>query len=158
MEAVVTPGSAVFSITARRQCSLTAKERHLAFGLIFAVSLVIGFAFAFFGAWPILPFAGLEVVAVYLAFRWVDRHAGDFERLTVDGDRVTVESVEREAVSRFELNRHWAQVVLARDGVSGQVRLALRSHGREVEFGRHLNDAERAQLAMELRRRLREKI
>jgi uncharacterized membrane protein len=155
MGLAVTAGAAGFSFTARRNCSLTTRERHLALGLIYAVSLAIGSAFALLGAWPILPFAGLEMAAVCLAFRWMEGHAGDFERLTVDGDRVTIETVERKTLRRFEFNRHWAQVVLARDRMSGHVRLALRSHGREVEFGSHLSDAERAQLARELRRRLR---
>jgi uncharacterized membrane protein len=156
MEVAVTAGAAGFSLTARRNCSLTTTERHVALGLIYAVSFAIAAAFALLGAWPILPFAGLEMAAVCLAFRWMDGHAGDFERLTVDGDRVTIETADREESSRFEFNRHWAQVVFARDRTSGRLRLALRSHGREVEFGRHLSDAQRAQLARELRRRFRE--
>jgi len=150
-------GAMQFSFTARPNCSLTAGGRRVAFALIFAVSLGIATAFAALGAWPILPFAGLEMAALYLAFRWVARHAGDFERLIVDGDVVTVEAADCARRECFRLNRHWAQVVLAADPVSGHSRLALRSHGREVPFGRHLTDAQRAQLAGELRRRLRER-
>ncbi len=150
-------GAVPFSITARANCSLTPGGRRVAFALIFAVSLGIASGFAILlGAWPVLPFAGLEMAALYLAFDWVNRHAGDFERLTVEGDVVTVEAWECARLERFRLNRHWARVVLAADPVSGHSRLALRSHGREVPFGRHLTDAERAHLAGELRRRLRE--
>lgn len=155
MEVAVSAGTA-YSFVARRNCSLTAGERRLAFGLIFTVSLVIALAFAAVGAWPILPFAGVEMAALYGAFRWVDGHAGDYERLTVNGDRVTVESVEAAAVRRFDFNRYWAQVILARDAATGRSRLALRSHGREVEFGTHLTEGERVQLARELGRKLRE--
>lgn len=153
MEAAVSAGAA-FSFVARRNCSLTARERSLAFGLILAVPFAIASAFALFGAWLILPFAGLEMGALYLAFRWIERHAGDFECLTVEGDRVTLESVDAARVRRFEFNRCWAQVILDRDPASGHSRLALRSHGREVEFGVHLTEGERAWLAGELGRKL----
>jgi uncharacterized membrane protein len=33
-----------------------------------AVTLAIGIGFALLGAWPILPFAGLEVLALAMAF------------------------------------------------------------------------------------------
>jgi len=52
-------------------------------------------------------------------------------------------------VSRFELNRYWAQVV--RQGP----RLALRSHGRDIEVGRHMCEEERCAMARDLARVLR---
>ncbi len=147
-------GAVQFSFTAKPNCSLTPGGRRVAFALIFAVSLGIASGFALLGAWPILPFAGLEMAALYLAFNWVERHAGDFEQLTVEGDSVTVEAFESMRLERFRLDRHWARVVMAADPVSGHSRLALRSHGREVPFGRHLTDFERARLARDLRRAL----
>jgi len=38
---------------------------------------------------------------------------------------------------------------------SGRGRLALRSHGREVEFGCHLTNEERERVAQELRQQLK---
>jgi uncharacterized membrane protein len=62
-----------------------------------------------------------------------------------------VEVHEGRKVTRLEMNRCWARVVCARDGS----RLALRSHGREIEVGRNLCNAERADMARELARELR---
>ena len=53
------------------------------FAFIFVVSLGIATAFAVLGAWLILPFAGLEMLVLYLAFRYVDRHAADYERIAI---------------------------------------------------------------------------
>jgi uncharacterized membrane protein len=94
------------------------------------------------------------MAVLYAAFRYVDLHAADYECLEINGDRVRIEIREGKAVRRVELNRHWAQVV--RRDASGRPRLALRSHGREVEFGRHLTNAERERVARELLRQLRQ--
>ena len=102
----------------------------------------------------ILPFAGLEVLVVYLAFRCLERHAGDFESLSIQDDRVLIVRRERGEVSRHEFNRYWAQVVLQPSRWGRQVVLALRSHGRQVEFGRHLTEEQRVEAARTIRTRL----
>jgi uncharacterized membrane protein len=137
--------------TARRNNSLSSSGRYLAFGFILAVSLGIAAAFSLIlGAWPILPYAGIEMLVLYLAFRYVDRHAGDYERITVRDCTVAVEVKDGERVSCVELDRYWAQVLDEPDG-----RILLRSHGREIELGRHLRDEERRAVSRELRRELR---
>lgn len=145
-----------FSLTARRNDSLSAAGRHLVFCLILAVSLAISVGFALVGAWPILPFAGAEMLALYLAFRYVARHAGDYERITVDGDRVLLEAADGDRVARHEFNRYWVQVVLDWAGSDGHCRLALRYCGKEVEFGRHLTDEEREAAARRLRQTIKD--
>ncbi len=152
MECVAAGGAVQFAFTARRNNSLSSSGRFFAFGCILAVSLGIALALTWvFGAWLILPFAGLEMLVLYLAFRHVERHAADYERVAVEGDRLNVEVLDGGRISRFEFNRCWAQVVCASDGS----RLALRSHGRELEIGRHLNEEQRLTVARQLRRELR---
>ena len=93
---------------------------------------------------------------LFIAFRHVERHAADFESLAIKGDRVLVERWERGKLSRYELNRYWAQVVLQRSAVpAAQRALALRSHGREVEFGQHLTEEQREAVAQTLKQQLR---
>lgn len=142
-----------FAYTARRNNSLSSAGRLLVFGFIFFVSVGIGLAFTVvLGAWPIMPFAGLEMLVLYLAFRYVDRHAEDYERLALLGDRLMLEVQEGGRLRRFDCNRHWASLIW--DAASA--RLALRSQGREVEIGRHLNEEERLSVARQLGRRLRD--
>jgi len=91
------------------------------------------------------------MLGLCLAFRHVELHSGDYEQVALDGDKLKVEVLEGRCVSRAELNRCWAQVVCASDGSS----VALRSHGREFEIGRHMNEQQRLALARELRQELR---
>lgn len=152
MECVDTGGAVQFASTARRNNSLSTSGRMFVFGFILAVSLGIALAFGWLlGAWLILPFSGLEMVVLCWAFHQVDRHAGDYERVAIEGDRLNVEVLDGRQVSRLELNRCWAQVVCAEDGS----RLALRSHGREFEIGRHRTEEQRLAMARELRLELR---
>lgn len=151
MDSVTAGSAAQFAITARRNNSLSSSGRYLAFGIILVVSLGIALAFTWVGAWLILPFAGLEMAVLYLAFRYVERHAADYERVAIVGDRLDVEVMNAGRMSRFEFNRCWAQVVCAEDGS----RLAVRSHGRELEIGRHMSHEQRLEAAQALRRELR---
>jgi uncharacterized membrane protein len=150
MECIVGQQSG-YTLTARRNNSLSSSDRIRAFGFIAVVSLGIAVTFAWLGAWLILPFAGIEVLVLFFAFRCIERHARDYERLTISGDVLQIEIAEVESVQQFQFNRWWAQVVYEPD--CG--RLALRSHGREIEFGRHLTEEERLAVAGALRQRLR---
>ena len=47
-----------------------------AFSVLAFVTLAIGLGFAFVGAWPVLPFAGLEVLILLAAFFAYARRAG----------------------------------------------------------------------------------
>lgn len=142
--------SASYSLTARRNCSISAAGLFCFFCVIAGVSLGIAGVFAVLGAWPILPFAGLELLALGIAFHYAAGHAGDYEQIEVSGDKVRVERQDRSRIARWEFNRYWVQVVLDERG--REPRLALRSHGRELEVGRFLSGSRRIQLARQLRR------
>lgn len=139
-----------FTLVARPNNSLSSSGRFFVFAFLFVVSVGIAGAFAALGAWLVLPFAGLEMLVLYLAFRYVDRHAADYERIEIDGDTVMVELSDAGRVRSDSFNRYWARLVVDPDGG----RLALRSHGRELEIGRFMNDEQRLDLARALRRRL----
>ena len=141
-----------FSLVTRRINSFRARDCALAFGFLAVFSLVVATVFAALGAWLILPFAGLEAFVLYLAYAWVARHAADAESLQIQGDRVALAVSGASGVSRHEFNRLWARLVETRR--HGELRLALRSHGREYEVGRYLDGGAKELLARELRSRL----
>lgn len=143
-----------FFLIAKRNNSLSSAGRAVVFGSLVALSFAISLAFAFQGAWLVLPFAGAEMLVLFLAFRVIDRHAADFESIAIRGDRVLIERWETGRVSRYEFNRYWVQVVMRRSARVGESTLALRSHGREVEFGRHLTEEQREALAPTLKQQL----
>src|SRR5688572_21544049 len=106
MECVDTGRASQFAFTARRNNSLSTSGRLFVFCFVFFVSVGIGLAFTLvFGAWPIMPFAGVEMLVLYLAFRYIERHAMDYERLAIAGDRVEVEVLDGGRLSRFDCNR-----------------------------------------------------
>ena len=126
--------------------------RRWALAAIAATTLgVAGFAMAI-GAWPVMPFAGLEVVLVALAFRVLQSHDGDFERLEVHPHEVVVEARDARSSSRFVANRAWVRVELLRRGRRCTLRLAYA--GQRVTLGRMLTDEGRRRLARELRKRM----
>ncbi len=151
-------GLAEYCLIARRNHSLSSTGRQLILASIFVVFLAICLAFATIGAWLVLPFAGLELVAVYWAFRCMERRAADFESIVISGDRLVIERREQGRTSRFECNRYWAQVRWnpARRGRRGF--LVIQSHGREVEFGRHLPEDKLRALVAHVRYQIRQQI
>lgn len=140
-------------LNVKRNRSLSDAEFRKAVWLVAFVSLAVASAWAAMGAWLVLPFAGLEVGALYIAFRSWTRCADDYERVIIHGDRLLVERQTMGRVRRFDANRHWTQVVV-RDGVRGR-QVALRSHGREIEFGTFLSERARMAAVRRLRDHLR---
>ena len=132
--------------------SLGIVARRYVLGAIAATTLGVGAACAAFGAWPVMPFAGLELALVALAFRVLAQHDADYERLEVGEHEVRVEARDAASVVRFVAHRPWARVILRERGARCTLRLAYA--GRMVPLGRMLSDEGRRQLAETLRGRL----
>jgi uncharacterized membrane protein len=132
----------------RRNSSYSSGCCALVFGSLAAVILAVAAGFAALGAWPVLPFAGMELAALGLAMRHISRHADDFERVAVEGERVVLDIGEARRVRRVEFHRHWARLVVKE--TAPVFRIVLRSHGREVEVGRYLDEGGRRALASQL--------
>ncbi len=143
-----------FCMVSRRHDSLGSRWRWSLFASLCCVSLGLGLGFAAVGAWLVLPYSALEMAVLFLAFRWIERHAGDWERVSVCGDRVIVERERAGARMRQEFNRYWARVEVEAGGLNRRPRLKLRFAGREVPFGDELPAGERQSVARELHRAL----
>lgn len=122
------------------------------FGALAGPSLLVAAGCAAVGAWPVLPFSIIEIVLLAGAFLWIDRHAGDWERLVVAGDRVIVERREGGRQGRREFNRCWLRVELRADGFGRSPQMTLHSAGVSLPFGAALTTTERLAVARELRR------
>ena len=142
-----------FSLLLKRNCSISPAALLRTYVAIAAVTLGIAGAFAALGAWLILPFAGLEIVALGVAFAWNGRHAGDYERIELGEGRLEVEVRDSDSIRCHEFNPAWASVRVAGEGRSMRVLLGV--PGRSLEVGRHLQAQGRLELAGELKRRLR---
>ncbi len=119
----------------------------------FAASACVVSAFALaVGAWPVMPFAGLEVAGIAYAFRVLRRHDADFERLEVGETEVRWEARDARRVASFVAHRPWARVVMRENGARCTLRLAYA--GRTVPLGRMMSDEGRRSLAESLRGKL----
>ena len=134
-------------------CSLTPRGAAGFFGGLCAVSFTIAGAFAALGFWPVLPFAGLEMLLLAWALRASLDRRHCREAITVSEGEVLVERRERGREARVLFSRHWSQVKLRRP-VSRlhPSRLVIESHGRALEVGRFLTEEERRGLAIRLQR------
>jgi len=106
-----------------------------------------------FGAWPVLPFLGLEIIVLVLAFRWLLLHFDDQERIVLDPDRILHVRVDGNDHAAQQFPRYWARLVVepVRDRARSH-RLYLRSHGVSIELGRDGSDATRETLLRTLTR------
>lgn len=142
-----------YKFTARQNCSLSSGNRVFLFIAILLVLMIIAAGFLLAGAWLVLPFAGLEALVLGIALCVVARHENDFERITINGDALKVELQHKEKFSTFEFNCCWAQVVVNCADGGNNSRLWIRSHGRQLELGRLLDNEGRLELAGRLRER-----
>jgi uncharacterized membrane protein len=141
----------------KRNCSASPTQLAAVFGSLVAVSFAFGAVFAMLGLWMVLPFVGLELVAVAVAFLCYGRHAADAERIELAGGKVTVERVEAARRQCWEFDQERVRVEMEErgSGWGASVRVWLASRDEQVEIGRHLLDEKRSALAHELRTALR---
>lgn len=120
---------------------------------IATVCLGVAIYWALRGAWLIIPFAGIEVIALGVAFYLSALQGRDCEVVSVADETVAVEKGRARPTERHDFPRRWARVVLKHPQARiHHNRLAIRSHGREVEVGAFLHDEERERLAQTLAR------
>jgi uncharacterized membrane protein len=138
-----------FSLTLKRNCSISPSGLACVFVALAVVVLAIGAGFALLGAWLILPFAGLEVLLLGGAFVLQARHATDYERIALERGRLRVEVADGWRLARYELDSRRVHVELEGS------RVTLRDEGERLELGRHLDEQSRRVLSAELKKRLR---
>jgi uncharacterized membrane protein len=115
------------------------------------VSFIAGIAFWMMGAWPVFGFFGLDVLAIYWAFRINFRRAGDTEEITVTPSELRVRRVShRGEVVEWTLNPLWVQLENVSHAEFGIEQLFLVSRGRRVSIGRFLGPEEKASFAKAL--------
>jgi uncharacterized membrane protein len=128
--------------------SMSWKELLWAYCAIAGVSLAIAVYFWVQGLTLVLPFSGLELLALGAALYITAWRGGAREVITITVDSVHVETGRTGPQLRHDFQRYWTRVVLRRPWVAWYPsKLLLCSRGREIEVGRFLNEEERRGLA-----------
>jgi uncharacterized membrane protein len=145
------PGGLYFERVLLPHRSLPPRGFQVLMGLLGLVSLAVGIGFVSIGAWPVCGFFGLDVAALYLAFRLSYRSARQREVLRLAGDDFTVERVSIYGERRlWRFQPFWLRIVLEERSDQSN-RLFVASHGTSLVIGDFLGAPMRRELAISLR-------
>lgn len=139
-----------FQVVSRRNCSVSPAGLFKVYLAIAGVSLAIGAGFAWAGAWLVLPFAGVEVAALGVAFLVNGWHATDHERVELTAEGLTVEVASGARTERHAFDRRRVRVSTGPGSA-----LLVGDRSTMLEIGRHLDAQGREGLRAELVKRLR---
>lgn len=119
-------------------------------GLVVALNLVVAGVLTAHGAWPVVPFCGLDVLALWLAFRFNYRAARSYERVRLTEADLTVQQVPwKRPERRWRFHPYWLRV--SHDEARTPVpRVTLSARGQSVGVGSFLSPEERADFARSL--------
>ena len=132
----------------KRNCSASPRQ-FVAFYVSLALfSLLIASLLMWAGAWLVLPFTGIELLAVGVAFVIYARHAVDYERILLFQNRLLIERMDAETLTQMEFNPRWVRV---EPGATPRDPVKLVSRGESVPVGIYLAQHRRKQFAVELR-------
>ena len=120
-------------------------------GFLSAVSFAAGLGFLLMGAWPVFGFFGLDVLAIYWAFRVNFRDAKATEEIRVTPSELRIRRVShRGDVVEWVLNPLWVQLDQKTHAEFGIEKLYLVSKGRSISIARFLGADEKASFAKAL--------
>jgi uncharacterized membrane protein len=120
-------------------------------GFLSVVSFVAGVAFWLMGAWPVFGFFGLDVLAIWWAFRINFRRAKASEEIRMTPSELRVRRVNhRGHVVEFVLNPLWVRLDQRCHAEFGIEKLYLVSKGRHVAIANFLGPDEKASFAKAL--------
>ena len=109
------------------------------------VSFATGVAFLMMGAWPVFGFLGLDVLAIYVAFRVNFRRARACEQISVTPSALRLRRVShRGHVVEWVFNPLWVRLDREADDEYGLEHLYLTSRGKRVAIGSFLSPEEKA--------------
>ena len=146
------PQGAVVLWLLKRHCSLSPAQLGWFYLSLCLVSLGIATFFWAQGAAMVMTFALMELLAVGAAFLLYSRHAGDAEKIFLQGGQLVIELETAGRTERAEFNREWVRVE-PKDGDGSLIEVS--GQGRSVRVGRHMRPELRPLLAREIRLALR---
>jgi uncharacterized membrane protein len=145
--------AAAHSFDLAPHCSLSTRGAQLFFASVCVPTFGIAGAATVLGYWPVLPFAGAEMLLLGWALKTNMARRFEREHIEVSETEVIIEyTLTRETPRRVVFPRHWAQVKIRRPkSPLHRGQLVIESHGRGHEVGKFLTEEERRHLAAELK-------
>ena len=123
----------------------------LVMAFVSVASFAAGIACLMIGAWPVLGFLGLDLLAIYFAFKINFRRAKAYEEILVTPSELRLRRVShRGHVMEWAFNPLWVQLDQVVHEEFGIEKLYLISKGRRVALASFLGPDEKASFAKAL--------
>ena len=112
------------------------------------MSIAVGFAS--YGLWLVLPYAGLECLALGLSYFWLKKQANDFEMIYLENDQIVFESSFSGVHQKVMFNRYWIQISIEQMKAN-RIKVFVGSHGNKLEVGRLLPSVKKRELMNQIK-------
>ena len=128
--------------------SLGRKGFAILMGFLAGIWFLFGVVFWSLGAWPVFGFLGLDLLAIWLAFRWNYRAGRAREEVEVSRVALDIRKVAPSGRTQsFRFNPFRARFEVARHDEIGITGMAVTGEGRRVPVGAFLNPDDRESFA-----------
>jgi uncharacterized membrane protein len=145
----------LFEASLRPHRSITRRTMRRIVGAFLVFQCVLATPFLILGFWPISGFMGVDVIALWLAFRWSFRVANINETVRITPVEVTFTRLGLDGKQReWRFNPAWLRLQIDEHDHFGTERVAFAYQGKEVNIGDFLGRQAKADLASSLRRAL----
>ncbi|MGV6872463.1 DUF2244 domain-containing protein [Pseudochelatococcus sp. B33] len=151
------PDAVLFAARITPHRSMGRQAFRITMTLICLASVISSIPFVVMGAWPVAGFFGIDLLALYIAFRINFRRAESFEEVWLSRIELLMRKVSHRGVGReWRFNPLWTRLEQTAHMESGVERLAFVSRGQRVTVGDALSPIERESLGTALREALSE--
>jgi len=145
------PQPKLFSALLKPHRALSHRGFLVLMGFFGTISFAAGLAFWMMGAWPVFGFFGLDLLALYIAFRVSFARGRASEEISITPNELRVRRTShRGHVVEWVLNPLWVRLEQIAHAEFGIERLYLVSSGRRVAIASFLGADEKASFASAL--------
>ncbi|HLZ04531.1 MAG TPA: DUF2244 domain-containing protein [Bradyrhizobium sp.] len=146
------PDPVLFSALLTPHRSLNRSGFLLVMAFLSVISFAAGAAFLLMGAWPVFGFFGLDVLAIYWAFKINFRRAKAREEISVTPSELRLRRIShRGHIAEWVLNPLWVRVDQVTHEEFGIEHLYLVSRGHRMAVGSFLSPDEKASFSNALK-------
>jgi len=141
-----------FRIVLSPNCSITWRELVIFYLFTCVIAIAVGLFFTLQGMWLVLPFSGLEMLALGIGLYVTSRKVYRREVITLDPDRIRIEKGVQRVAQSWEFKTPWVRIIDEPTSIQNSARrLAIGMHGAVVEVGSFLANSEKEELAFQLK-------
>ncbi|MDG1065215.1 MAG: DUF2244 domain-containing protein [Luminiphilus sp.] len=148
--------NAIYTIIARPDHSSTWRNNLWLLAAVAVPSLGAAIGFAFLGAWPILPFAGAELISLGAALYYVNWKLQYRHVITLDQNSVQIDIGHYAPRRSWHFNREESSLAVTPEQHPWEgPKLAIHNREQTVEIGTFLNREDRLLLLSLVRKELK---